>query len=43
VRECARPDRVLCEPPSRERRLSHGGMVRIRAEQAVTKGYHFTR
>lgn len=42
ARKGSRPDRVLCEPPSCERRLSHDRMVRTIAEQAVTKGYHFT-
>src|SRR5439155_21947880 len=38
-----RPDRMLCEPPSRKRRMSHDRMLRISAEQAVAKGYHFVR
>ena len=43
IRERTRPDRMLCEPPSRERRLSHERMLRTSAEQAVAKGYHFVR
>src|SRR5207253_7584300 len=43
IRERTRPDRMLCEPSSRERRLSHDPMLRISAEQAVAKGYHFVR
>src|SRR4029077_11076167 len=43
ARERSRPNRVLCEPPSRKRRLSHDRMVRTMADQAVTKGYHFAR
>ena len=43
ARERSRPDRVLREPPPRERRLSHKRMLSTIAEQAVTKGYHFRR
>ena len=43
ARERWRPDRMLCEPASREGRLSHDRMLRTNAEQAVAKGYHFVR
>jgi peptidase C39-like protein len=41
ARKRSRPHRVLCEPPSRERDLSHGAMLRTIAGRAVAKGYHF--
>lgn len=43
ARKRSRPHRVLCESPSRERGLSHDPMVRTIADQAVAKGYHFSR